>query len=237
MAEVSCPGCGASVPAAGICRFCNGTAFVDGVPGRLLPSDLRCPRCEGRPLQGVEHEGLRADVCTECHGVWFGTGMLEEAVRLAAARPVRKGEGGRGPAHGGMEPVRYARCPRCDGGMARVALARRPLVIIDRCPSHGHWCDGGEFGQLKAVARSRGVAEALGGSAEAAAPAGRIPAIPEGDPLLAELKRRPGNWGLVPSEVSQADALAEVRRGDFLTWGRGRRRYTLFDILWRILAR
>jgi hypothetical protein len=136
-----------------------------------------------------------------------------------------------------MEPVRYARCPVCDGGMARVPLSKRsPLVIVDRCPSHGHWCDGGEFALLKSVARSRGVAEALGGAPpEPRAP--RVPALPEDDPLLAELKKRPGNWGLVPPEVSRIDALHEQTGGlASFSWGRRRRRYSLLDILWRMLA-
>jgi Zn-finger nucleic acid-binding protein len=41
--------------------------------------------------------------------------------------------------------------------MARTAISRKPLVFIDRCPSHGDWLDGGELGQLKALARTRGV--------------------------------------------------------------------------------
>ncbi|HEU4395436.1 MAG TPA: zf-TFIIB domain-containing protein [Planctomycetota bacterium] len=233
MEEVACPGCGASVPPTGICRFCNGTAFVDGVPGRLLASDLKCPRCPGgAPLQGVEHEGLRADVCASCHGAWFGAGMLEEAVRLAAERPAKKGEGGLGRALGGSEKVRYASCPRCGLGMARIPLARKPLVIIDRCLPHGHWCDAGELGQLKTIARTRGVAEALGGGA---VPEGaKIATLAEDDPLLAELMRRPGNWGLVPPEVSEIDAMRHG--GSALFWGRRRSKTRgLLDILWVLL--
>lgn len=246
MDQVSCPGCGASVAPTGVCRFCGGTAFVDGVAGKLLPSDLKCPRCpDAPPMRGVEHEGFRAEVCLKCRGAWFGIGILEEAVRAAAKRPVRRGEGGAGPVHGGVEPVRYARCPVCGGGMARVPFCRKPLVIIDRCPAHGHWCDGGELGQLKAVARSRGVAEALGGGEDAAprsesARKAQAAASRDGvaDPLLAELRRRPDNWGIVPDAVARADLLADRDRhlGPF-RWGRRRRRYGLFDILWDILNR
>ena len=232
MEEVACPGCGASIPPTGICRFCNGTAFVDGVPGRLLASELKCPRCPGKaPLQGVEQEGLRADICTKCHGAWFGAGMLEEAVRLAAGRAAKKGEGGLGAAHGGSEKVRYASCPRCGLGMARIPLAKKPLVIVDRCLPHGHWCDGGELGQLKTIARTRGVAEALGGGEVRAAGGIRTAVLEEGDPLLAELKKRPGNWGLVPPEVSEFDAIREAASPLF--WGRRRRMHRgLLDILW-----
>jgi Zn-finger nucleic acid-binding protein len=238
MAEmVPCPGCGAEVAPTGACRYCGATAFVDGVAGRLLPSRLKCPRCEdANPLQGLEYEGIRTELCMRCHGVWFGLGLLEEALRNAVKRPLKKGEGGEGPAHGGIEPVRYARCPVCGGGMARAPLAKKPLVIIDRCPAHGDWCDGGELGQLKAVARSRGVKIALGTGPEAtdAAPprkAGAAAATDmSADPLLEELRNRPGNWNLVPKEVLHNDA-----RKQRVPFGGRRRRRDLFDVLWEFL--
>jgi Zn-finger nucleic acid-binding protein len=240
MAEtVACPGCGAQVSPTGACRFCGATAFVDGVAGRLLPSNLKCPRCgDGKPLRGLEYEGLRTDLCMSCHGVWFGLGLLEEALRRAVKRPLKKGEGGHGPAHGGLEKVRYSRCPVCGGAMARLAFAKKPLVFIDRCPAHGDWCDGGELGQLKAVARSRGVRFALGAEVDAKgveeppkhARRGAASDLTP-DPLLEELRNRPGNWGLVPKEVSRADE----RKSRGLFGGRVRRRRDLFDVLWEIL--
>ena len=121
----------------------------------------------------------------------------------------------------------------CSASMARLPLARKPLVIVDRCPSHGHWCDGGEFGQLKTVARTRGVAEALGGSG--ATGRAKVPPLAEDDPILAELKKRPGNWGLVPPEVSRMDALSDI--GSPRAWGRRRRGYRgLLDVLFQILV-
>jgi Zn-finger nucleic acid-binding protein len=242
MDAVTCPGCGASVRPTGVCKFCGATAFVDGVAGRLLPSDLKCPRCkDSPPLRGVEHEGLRADVCTACHGAWFGVGVLEAAVSAAAKRPASRGEAGHSRPDGAMEPVRYARCPRCSGGMARVAVCRKPLVILDRCPGHGYWCDGGELAQLKAVARARGVEVALGGEDDADRAArrtkGRASGLPEDDPILEVLKGRPGNWGLVPPEVSLNDhAAGPPGAHSLFRWGGRRRRHGLIDILWRILV-
>ena len=236
--RVSCPACGASIPPTGVCRFCGATALVDGVAGRLMDSDLKCPRCPGTPpLQGVEHEGFRADFCAKCHGVWFGLGMLEEVLRTAVKRALRKGEGEEGPVHGGVEAVRYAQCPKCGGGMARVPFAQKPLVIIDRCPAHGDWCDGGELQQLKAVARSKGVDEALGPSEgsrgarkQAEKEAGRRGMAGFGeDPLIAELKNRPGNWGIVPPEVDLQDALDARQKG---ARRRGRGGRDLLDLLW-----
>ncbi|MCK6482219.1 MAG: zf-TFIIB domain-containing protein [Planctomycetes bacterium] len=213
--KVKCPNCGAETAATGACGFCGATAFVDGVAGRLLPSDLKCPRCKGGPgLRGLEHDGIRADLCMGCHGVWFGPGQLEEAIRTASKRAPAPGEGERGPDHGGVEPVRYARCPRCDGGMSRVPLARKPLVIVDRCPAHGDWCDGGELGQLKVVARTRGMA-AIGAPEPTRAmdpKAGRAKPAP----LDLPLGPAPRRGGLLPTMV--------------------RRRPDLFDLLWSLFS-
>ncbi len=181
--KATCPGCGAAVPPTGLCGFCGSTALLEGAAGRLLPSTLKCPRCPGSPpLRGLEHEGIRADLCLKCHGVWFAMGLLEEALRTAAKRPPLPGEGSTGPAHGGVEPVRYALCPACRGGMARVALARKPLVMIDRCPAHGDWCDGGELGQLKFVARTRGMG-AIGAPLPEAQPPSRKARVPVDLPI------------------------------------------------------
>ena len=225
---VKCPACGASVPPTGACRFCGATAFIEGVAGRLLPSDLKCPRCtDGPDLRGVEHEGRRADLCMKCHGVWFGPGLLEEALRAASLRPPLPGEAAGGPAHGGIEPVRYARCPACGGGMSRVPFARKPLVIIDRCPAHGDWCDGGEMGQLIVVARSRGM-EDIGIPKEAKqGPRGASPADRD-SPLGG--KRFPSG-GLFTEEVMEESRAREGR-------GRGQGPlYTLIDVIWSLIIR
>jgi hypothetical protein len=118
--------------------------------------------------------------------------------------------------------------------MARTPFSSKPLVIIDRCPGCGDWCDGGELAQLKAVARSRGLDEAVGRAKKPAAPAApRKGAAPGSgadivDPLIAELRRRPGNWGIVPDEVAAADAVKGSGR-------RGRRGRDLFDLLGQFL--
>ncbi len=216
--EIRCPSCGAGMPASGSCRYCKAAVAVDGVTARLVPGTLRCPRCKGAPsLQGFVQERLAGELCTSCHGVWFPLGVLEQAIREAVDRPRGPAEGRRGPAHGGVEPVRYARCPQCDGGMARVPFSRKPLVIIDRCAAHGDWCDGGELGQLKAVARAQGVEAAVW----------RAPARQVEKPSTAFASSLPigggGADGLFTREVLAAG-------------GRGSRGPDLFDILWALFS-
>ena len=208
-ARIRCPGCGAPVEATGVCRFCGDSASLDGITGRLLDSTLGCPRCPEAPrLRGLDHDGIRTDLCMACHGAWFGPGLLEETVRKASERPTRPGESATSPAHGAVEPVRYARCPKCNGGMSRVPFARKPLVIVDRCPAHGDWVDGGELGQLKLVARTRGLEEAVG---RTRAPAAAKLSREERDNPLGG--RRFAGESLLPPEVHSADTSGWGRRG------------------------
>jgi Zn-finger nucleic acid-binding protein len=231
--KVSCPSCGAEVPPTGRCPFCNAVVLLEGVAGRLLPSDMACPRCPGKePLQGLEHDGVRADLCGKCHGAWFPLGALVEAIRRAAAGPRRKGEGARPPVHGGMEPVRYLRCPRCGGGMAREAFCRKPLVVLDRCPACGDWCDGGELGQLKVVARLHGADAALGRGKKATASGGRsLEPAGEDAEFFAMLRNRSGGNGIFPAGMRGEDGRPANGLGSLLGGGRRRRGGSLFDLV------
>ena len=173
-------------------------------------------------------DSLRADFCPACHGTWFGLGALAEALRTATKTPAAAAEGAEGPSHGGVEAVRYARCPRCEGGMSRVPLCRKPLVIVDRCPSHGDWCDGGEFAQLKVAARTRGI-EAVLGPPEA--PRGRKATAGERDSPLGGA-RFPGE-GIFTPETERED-LAGGRSP--LPFGRRRRARDFFDLLLGLMS-
>jgi Zn-finger nucleic acid-binding protein len=219
---IRCPSCGAPAKATGVCKFCNVSVLVDGVAGRTRNSDLKCPRCKEKPaLRGVDLEGLHVDVCMACHGVMFGLGGLDRALEMSKDRPIRPGEGISGPHEGGIEPVRYSRCPHCDSGMNRVPWCKKPLIIIDRCGSHGDWCDGGELTQLKALARTRGL-DSLGDRAQRNQ-VRRSAADPD-NPL--DGKKFVGESILTREMLNE-----ESRKG----WGGGRRRRRgtdLFDILW-----
>lgn len=226
MSEVRCPTCGATVSATGACAYCGVSVFVDGVVGRTRDSDLKCPRCKDHPaMKGIDLDGLHVDACLACHGVFFALGGLDRAIAEAIARPRVKGEGAIGPAHDGIEPVRYARCPVCDSGMSRVSYSRKPLVIIDRCASHGDWCDGGELGQLKNVARSRGM-DAVGERAQEKERQVRPSGLSADSPLGGA---RFDDASIFTAETRHLTAMQ----------GRGRRfgrRTDLFDILWDLFG-
>ncbi len=225
-----CPGCGAKLPPAGLCRFCGATAAVDGRVGKLVDSDLSCPRCAKKPpMRGVVLQGIRVDACFACHGMWFETGALEHAVQAESTKPPEpaRRRGGGSPVSGATsapEDVKYLECPRCKGGMARQPLARKPLVIADRCGAHGTWLDGGEFDQLLAVARARGPAEALG--ADSARPRA-LKADPDLQRILDAARRDPDMF--TPQSRAESAAAAD-RRGGFFGLGR-RRRYSILDLV------
>ena len=40
----------------------------------------KCPRC-GVALTEVEHEGLKVERCSKCHGVWLDAGELDQLTK------------------------------------------------------------------------------------------------------------------------------------------------------------
>ena len=40
----------------------------------------KCPRC-ATALTEIEHEGLKVERCSNCHGVWLDAGELEQLTR------------------------------------------------------------------------------------------------------------------------------------------------------------
>lgn len=200
-----CPCCGAPLAEPGTCRYCRSGTLWEGEASESRPSALRCPRCadnaalaeglaEGdapRPSLGPELVELRhgpavVRACLVCQGGWFDVGKLDAV--LAHARELRSPpEGALGPL-AGAEPVRYLRCPRCAWIMARVNYARASGIILDQCPTHGVWVDGGELLRLKAWVRARE-------RPAPPAPAPRGAPAPAERGLLTLEHRRGGGWG------------------------------------------
>jgi ribosomal protein L37AE/L43A len=46
-------------------------------------SDHDCPKCEGKLVES-DFQGVKVDVCNECHGVWFDAGELAQATEKDA---------------------------------------------------------------------------------------------------------------------------------------------------------
>lgn len=110
---------------------------------------LPCPR-DGALLVAEPHHGVTVDRCPRCSGIWLDKDELEPIVEAATAA----GDAPTGAA--AWEKVRYLDCPRCKKQMARRNHLRASGVIVDSCPAHGTWLDGGELERLAAFARQDG---------------------------------------------------------------------------------
>lgn len=109
-------------------------------------TDRRCPHCDLCLFAAIV-DAVEVDACGRCGGVWlhasgtervltrFHRGALDLA-ELAHRRmqvPLASGPGAPALA-----------CPICRGSMER-KLEADGAVLVDRCPEHGTWFDGGEL--------------------------------------------------------------------------------------------
>lgn len=144
------------------CSSCGAQAVVPAAAnadGEAAPRS--CPRCSTR-LVGYLVDEVLLDECPGCQGVWVDLAALE---RILDERRQVRAEAilGRPASTAVAEPgVSYIRCPDCAALMNRRLFARGAGIIVDLCPSHGTWFDGGELpaviefvmkGGLEAAAR------------------------------------------------------------------------------------
>jgi Zn-finger nucleic acid-binding protein len=99
-------------------------------------------------------DGAVVHGCRSCNGLWIPKETLEPLVERGAALTPAAAGGDRPQRLSG--DVRYLKCPECDGLMARRNYGRVSGVIIDSCPSHGIWLDGGELAALRRFVASGG---------------------------------------------------------------------------------
>lgn len=156
----NCKNCSAPIPADTIvCSYC-GTRNDTDLAGiheftEVVPDHERtCPRCD-LPMKTIDLKiggTFLIERCDKCMGMFFDSGELEALIK-ATVKNVgyvnhkklkelyalkRRDEYG----------VAYIKCPVCDTIMNRVNFGQRSGVIIDRCPDHGLWLDGGELRHL-----------------------------------------------------------------------------------------
>jgi Zn-finger nucleic acid-binding protein len=103
----------------------------------------------------VGYEDVELDYCTECHGVWFDAGELEQLFETMHLEPgVLRGDTPLNlPEAKTAEQPR--RCPICGHRMKKVNIGQPP-ILIDACGNgHGLWFDKGEVSQLAAHFRRK----------------------------------------------------------------------------------
>jgi Zn-finger nucleic acid-binding protein len=115
---------------------------------------MDCPRCK-LALQRESYEGFQVEVCGTCWGVWLDPGELEQILlskRYAFSTEEKDAALG-GTSTGPTSPIS---CPQCSVRMERLYLDPAYYLVIDRCPSHGIWLDGGEIKKVQALADTSG---------------------------------------------------------------------------------
>lgn len=123
-------------------------------PARSRELGPLCPRCTRLLHEDPERAAI---VCEKCRGDFVDHASL--TARIEAERP-RDHDGS--PAHpprfsSPERDVRYAWCPACGQGMARMTFGKRSGVVVDVCRAHGTWFDAGELDAVMAFVRGGGL--------------------------------------------------------------------------------
>jgi Zn-finger nucleic acid-binding protein len=170
--SLNCPQCGGTVsPGASRCDYCSVALSSVRCPRCLSPVRLRdarycpdcggsladgardvgersrelaCPRCANATLTPYLSQGVLADVCAQCDGVWLGHDSLQTLLKRQPASPPdnRLPERVELPRE---TRIRYLNCPECRQQMRRVQYGDKSGIIIDVCDADGIWFDHREL--------------------------------------------------------------------------------------------
>jgi Zn-finger nucleic acid-binding protein len=156
----NCCNCAAPLPPHSIdCDYCGSRNDTDlkGVHRYTThehDSGRTCPRCNVA-LQSLDLqlEGkFLIERCEQCLGLFFDPGELEVLLQTTVAHVYtinRKQLANINSTRRSSDyAMAYIKCPVCATVMNRVNFGTRSGVIVDRCPDHGIWLDGGELRQL-----------------------------------------------------------------------------------------
>lgn len=156
----NCTNCAAPLPPNSLtCAYCGSRNDTDlrGVhtfTTHELQAERTCPRC-AIPLRTIDLkvEGkFLIERCDQCLGLFFDPGELEALLQATVTNVYtinRKQIDSLNAAKRTSEyGIAYVKCPVCATVMSRVNFGTRSGVIVDRCPDHGVWLDGGELRQL-----------------------------------------------------------------------------------------
>lgn len=106
---------------------------------------LKCPVCDGRPLDHFTWKGTMVDVCRSCHGIWFDFGEMKQIAdsdTLAAIDRAFQGE----YAESSVESLEQKACPVDGTPLERHEWGEDSRIVMDYCTlCSGTWLDAGEL--------------------------------------------------------------------------------------------
>jgi Zn-finger nucleic acid-binding protein len=162
---------------------------------------------------------LEVRACRACGGLWLDRAVFEG---LGASREAQGAVLGAlpatgVPAAGGLEPVRYRRCPACHQFMNRLNYARRSGVVLDVCKAHGLWFDQDELRRVLAFIAGGGLDRArqleIEALKEAQRAAVQIPQHPASSQEFSQQWNASGHWlsaaGLLGLAIDVAGAFLD----------------------------
>ncbi len=114
-------------------------------------------------MQQATHEGVTLDVCDAGHGMWVDRQELAQMVfDDVSSRPAgeqlaeleRARAAGMGTVMDAVQSEGVRACPVCSSGLKKMQWGHTSAVIVDSCPEHGTWLDGGELARIEAYAEA-----------------------------------------------------------------------------------
>lgn len=156
----NCCNCAAPLPAHSIlCSYCGSRNDVDlkGVHHYTiheLDAKRACPRCQVS-LRSIDLQldgKFFIERCDQCLGLFFDPGELDALLQATVTNVYTINR--KRLANISNTPYRndyalsYIKCPVCATIMNRVNFGKHSGVIVNRCPEHGLWLDGGALRQL-----------------------------------------------------------------------------------------
>jgi Zn-finger nucleic acid-binding protein len=125
------------------------------LPARSHDLGPLCPRCTRLVRDDAERAAL---ACDRCRGLFVDHASLAARVEAERPREHRPGPAAHAARSGTHEDqVRYARCPLCSQVMTRMNFGTRSGIVVDVCPGHGTWFDGGELDAALDFVRAGGL--------------------------------------------------------------------------------
>lgn len=170
MNVAKCDACGREVPAnRENCIYCGFPLPQDQIvhedhsqppPSTLAHSVLPCPVCENTTMERATLQGVTAQRCPGCKGLFLDGSTFDFMVQLVAEQAKKAGAKGKPNEVLKSRPerrIRYINCPSCGTQMARSSYMKCSGVIFDQCIKCGVWLDDHELQEILLFIRTGGL--------------------------------------------------------------------------------